>query len=241
MKYLYYIYQLFVAFPITIIVTIVITTLICLCCLLGGGDKPSYYLGKWWGWAVIRAFLLPVTVEGRENIAKGQSYVFIANHQGSFDIFLLCGFLGREFKWMMKQGIKKIPFVGFACKMSKQIFVDKSGPSKVKETIDQARETLAGGTSMVVFPEGSRTFDGKMIPFKKGAFLLADELQLPVVPITINGPFKVMPRTKDWHFANWHPLRVTIHQPIYPVDKGPRNIITITRQSFDSVQSALEE
>ena len=113
MKYLYYIYQLCVAFPITIVVTIVITTSICLCCLLGGGDKPSYYLGKWWGWAVIRAFLLPVTVEGRENIAKGQSYVFIANHQGSFDIFLLYGFLGREFKWMMKEGIKKIPFVGY--------------------------------------------------------------------------------------------------------------------------------
>lgn len=241
MKYLYCVYQLFVAYPILIVATILTTLLISLGCLLGGGNKSTYFFGKWWGRIAIRAFLLPVKIEGRENISGDQSYVFIANHQGSFDIFLLYGFLGHEFKWMMKSGIKKIPFVGFACKMSKQIFVDKSSPGKVNETIEQARTTLAGGTSMVVFPEGSRTYDGKMIPFKKGAFLLADELQLPVVPITINGPFKVMPRTKDWHFATWSPLSITIHQPIYPVGKGMRNIVTITRQSFDSVQSALKE
>lgn len=238
MKYLYYIYQLLVAFPIIIIVTILTCIGITTCCLFGGGNKPSYYFGKWWGWIIIRAFLLPVTVEGRENISDGQSYVFVANHQGAFDIFLLYGFLDRNFKWMMKSGIKKIPFVGFACKMSKQIFVGRN--ENTVKTYNLARKTLAGGTSMVVFPEGSRTYDGKMIPFKKGAFVLADELQLPIIPITINGVFKVMPRTKDWHFANWSPLRVTIHQPIYPVDKGMRNIVTITRQSFDSVQSALE-
>ena len=69
--------------------------------------------------------------------------------------------------------------------------------------------------------------------------MLADELQLPVVPITINGSFNIMPRTRDWHFANWHPLSLTIHQPIYPVDKGPRNIQAIMHQSDDSVMSSL--
>ena len=95
----------------------------------------------------------------------------------------------------MKRGIRKIPFVGMACKASHQIFVDKSGLSKVRETYTQARATLSSGMSMVVFPEGARSFTGCMGKFKKGAFMLADELQLPVVPITINGSFHVMPRT----------------------------------------------
>jgi 1-acyl-sn-glycerol-3-phosphate acyltransferase len=76
--------------------------------------------------------------------------------------------------------------------------------------------------------------------FKKGAFMLADELQLPVVPLTINGSFDVMPRMKDWHFAHWHPLSLTIHQPVYPVGQGPQNIQATMNQAYDSVMSALE-
>ena len=141
---------------------------------------------------------------------------------------------------MMKYQLKKIPFVGYACKKSHQIFVDKRGPSKVKQTYIDARKTLSSGMSVVVFPEGARSFTGHMGIFKKGAFMLADELQLPVVPLTINGSFNVMPRTRDWHFAKWHPLSLTIHQPIYPVDKGPANIQAVMHQSYDSVMSALQ-
>lgn len=240
MKYIYRIYQLFVALPVTIVATIITGLTVGIGCSLGGGHFFSYYPGKCWAWIITRVFLLPVTVEGRENLEPGQSYVFVANHQGAFDIFLIYGFLRRNFKWMMKVGIKKIPFVGFACTASRQIFVDKRGASKIKETYIQARKTLSSGMSLVVFPEGRRSFTGKMGEFKKGAFLLADELQLPVVPLTINGCFKVMPRTKDWHFATWHPLRLTIHQPIYPIGTGPQNVQAIMLQSYDSVASALE-
>ena len=82
-----------------------------------------------------------------------------------------------------------------------------------------------------MFPEGARSFTGHMGAFKKGAFALADELQLPVVPLTINGSFNVMPRTRDWHFANWHPLSLTIHQPVYPVGQGPQNIQATMHQA----------
>lgn len=241
MKYLYYLYQLLVALPLLVVVTILTTLIVSLGCVLGNGHFWGYFPGKCWAWIITRLFLLPVTVEGRAHLKPGQSYVFVANHQGAFDIFLIYGFLCRNFKWMMKWEIKKIPFVGFACKMSHQIFVDKSGPSRVKETYDQARATLKSGMSLVVFPEGARTYTGKMRSFKKGAFMLADELQLPVVPITINGSFKVMPRTKDWHFAQWSRLRMTIHQPIFPVGQGHDNISTIMRQSYDAVMSDLEE
>ena len=228
MKYLYYIYQLFVAFPIVIVATIITGIVTGIGCSIGNGHFWGYFPGHCWGWVITRAFLLPVKVEGRENLEKGHSYVFVANHQGAFDIFLIYGFLCRNFKWMMKYQLKKIPFVGYACR-------------KIKKTYDDARKTLSSGISVVVFPEGARSFTGHMGQFRKGAFMLADELQLPVVPITLNGPFDVMPRTRDWHFAKWHPLSLTIHQPIYPVDKGQRNIQATMHQAYDSVMSSLEE
>lgn len=241
LRFLYCIYQLCVALPITIVATIITALTVVIGCTVGNGHFWGYYPGRLWAKLIVRVFLIPVTVEGRENMEHGQSYVFVANHQGAFDIFLIYGFLGRNFKWMMKRQIKKIPFVGFACKSAHHIFVDKRGPSKIRQTYEEASQTLKSGMSVVVFPEGSRTFTGHMGVFKKGAFMLADELQLPVVPLTINGSFAIMPRTRDCHWVRWNPLRLTIHQPIYPVDKGPRNVQTIMSQSYDSVMSSLEE
>ena len=226
--------------PLLVVVTIVTALEVGIGCALGDGHFWGYYPGRWWARIIVRTLLLPVTVEGREHLEPGQSYVFVANHQGAFDIFLIYGFLGRNFKWMMKHQINKIPFVGFACRRSHQIMVDKRGVSKIKKTYDDARRILQQGYSVTVFPEGARTFTGHMALFRKGAFALADELQLPVVPLTINGSFRVMPRQRDWHFVCWHPLRLTIHQPIYPVGQGTENVNATLRQAYDSVMSALE-
>ena len=118
MKYLYYIYQVFIAFPVTIIMTIWTAFLVGIGCTIGNGHYWGYYPGRWWARTITRIFLLPVKVEGREHLEPNQSYVFVANHQGAFDIFLIYGFLGRNFKWMMKHQINKIPCVGYACRKS---------------------------------------------------------------------------------------------------------------------------
>lgn len=183
--------------------------------------------------------MLPVKVEGRENLEKGQSYVFVANHQGSFDIFLIYGFLCRNFKWMMKRQLRQMPFVGKACEAAHHIFVDKRGPSKIRQTYDQARKTLQGGMSLVVFPEGARSFTGHMGVFKRGAFMLADDIELPVVPLTINGSFDVMPRQRDMRWVTWHPLRLKIHKPIKPIGKGADNIKYLEEESYKAVMSGL--
>ena len=239
-KYLYRIYQVFVGLPVLIITTIVTAMEVGIGCAIGNGHFWGYYPGRWWARIILRSLLIPVKVEGRENLEQNQSYVFVANHQGAFDIFLIYGFLGRNFKWMMKQSLKKIPFIGFACERSHQIFVNKRGVSKIKKTYDDARAILKEGYSVTVFPEGARTFTGHMGVFRKGAFALADELQLPVVPLTINGSFDILPRMNDWHFISWHPLSLTIHKPIYPIGQGPQNVDATMRQAYDSVMSALE-
>ena len=237
---LYCLYQLCIAIPVTILVTILTALTVGLGCTFGDGHFWGYYPGRWWARTITAVLLLPVKVEGRENLEPNQSYVFVANHQGAFDIFLIYAFLGRNFKWMMKYQVNKIPFVGYACRKSHQIMVDKRGVGKVRQTYTAARETLVHGhCSVMVFPEGARTFSGHMGVFKKGAFALADELQLPVVPLTINGSFNVMPRMRDWHFAHWHRLTLTIHQPVYPVGEGLQNVQATMNQVYDSVMSAL--
>lgn len=241
MKYLYRIYQLLIALPLIAIYTLITCLMVIIGCTLGNGHFWGYYPGKWWAQFIIRILLLPVKVEGRENLVKGQSYVFVANHQGAFDIFLIYGFLSRNFKWMMKRQLRQMPFVGKACESAHHIFVDKRGASKIRETYDRARQTLQGGMSLVVFPEGARSFTGHMGVFKRGAFMLADDIELPVVPLTINGSFDIMPRTRDMKWVVWHPLRLTIHKPILPVGKGTDNIKYLEEESYKVVMSGLEE
>ena len=241
MKYLYRTYQLLIALPLIAIYTIITSLIVIIGCSLGNGHFWGYYPGKWWAQFIIRILMLPVKVEGRENLVKGQSYVFVANHQGAFDIFLIYGFLCRNFKWMMKRQLRQMPFVGKACEAAHHIFVDKRGASKIRATYDSARQTLQGGMSLVVFPEGARSFTGHMGVFKRGAFMLADDIELPVVPLTINGSFDVMPRTRDMKWVIWHPLRLTIHKPIQPIGKGADNIKYLEEESYKVVMSGLEE
>lgn len=239
MNYLYRLYQLCVAAPVLIILTVLTSVTVCLGCLLGNGHFWGYWPGRLWSWAFVKVLLIPVKVEGRENLQAGQSYVFVSNHQGAFDIFLIYGYLNRNFKWMMKHQLRKLPFVGIACERSHQIFVDKRGPHKIKETYENARHTLRDGMSVVVFPEGARTFTGHMGVFRRGAFMLADELQLPVVPLTINGSFNVMPRTNKWYHVDRHPLKLTIHAPIKPTTHGADNIKATMEQSYSDIMAAL--
>ena len=236
---LYKIYQIFIGIPVLVIVTIITALEVGIGTTIGNGHFWGYYPGRWWAKIILKVFLIPVKVEGREHLEKGQSYVFVSNHQGAFDIFLIYGYLGRNFKWMMKHQLRKIPFVGYACEKSHQIMVDKRGPKKIQKTYETARDILKEGYSVTVFPEGARTFTGHMGKFKKGAFALADELQLPVAPLTINGSFDILPRQKGFSLINWHPLTLTIHQAIYPIGQGPENVEATMRQAYDSVMAAL--
>lgn len=216
---LYRIYQILIMCPLIIVATIVTAVLTVLGSAMG--------FGRWWGyypeiiWSRIFCWLafVRVTVSGRENIDPKVSYVFVANHQSAYDIFTIYGYLGHNFRWMMKQSLRRIPFVGWACRWAGQIFVDNSSPSATRRTMAKAERTLSsGGMSLVVFPEGARSWTGKMGTFKRGAYRLAVEFNLPVVPLTIDGAFDVMPRyarlPRPGH------IHLTIHKPIHPTPDG---------------------
>lgn len=237
MKVLYYIYQICIALPILFVLTILTALVTIVGSILGGAHFWGYHPGKIWSRLICIMLLIPVEVKGKENLHKRTSYVFVPNHQGAFDIFLIYGFIGRNFKWMMKKSLRKIPFVGKACQSAGHIFVDRSGPKKVHETIQRAKSSLVNGVSLVVFPEGARSFTGHMGKFKKGAFQLADELQLEIVPITIAGSFQVMPRTSKW--VHRHSLTLIIHDPICPKGSGNEDIFALRDEAYKVVMSGL--
>ena len=240
MKYLYRTYQLLVAAPILLLATTLTAIVTILGCTLGKAHFWGYYPAMIWSRLMCWLMLLPVRVEGRENLQAHTSYVFVANHQGPYEIFLIYGFLGRNFKWMMKKSLGQLPLIGRACRSAGHIMVDKSGPRGIQHTCEQGRRVLHGGTSLVVFPEGARTFTGHMGVFRRGAFQLADELQMSVVPITINGSFDVLSRQQGFTFLTWHPLRLTIHPAIAPQESGHDDVQHLMQQSYDTIMSALD-
>lgn len=237
------IYQWLIAMPILLIATILTALTTIVVCAFGMSSSLGYYVPHLWAklWCIL--MFVKIEVRGRENIDRKTSYVFVANHQGAYDIFLIFGYLNHNFKWMMKKSLEKIPFVGYACKVSKHIMVDRSSAAAIQRTMDTAKEILKDGMSLVVFPEGSRTPDGKMKPFKRGAFMLAAEFGLPIVPLSIEGSYGVM--KKSTYEITPGKIILTIHKPIPPLsatgEQKKEAMEEMMQKSFTIIKSALKE
>lgn len=238
MIYFFRIYQILIAFPLLIVLTILTALVTIIMCIPTKGRFWGYYPAKIWAKMFCWLNFVGVSVKGRDNIDPKTSYVFVSNHQGAFDIFSIYGFLGHNFKWMMKASLRKIPFVGAACYQAGHIFVDRSNTASIRESMDKASRQLSKGMSIVVFPEGSRSRTGKLGAFKRGAYLLATELNLPVVPVTIDGAYKVMNRSAA--FPNPGRIRLTIHKPIQPEADG-HDLARLMEESRGAIASALPE
>ena len=195
MKILYIIYQYLIGFPLIIVVTL-FTALLTIICFPWRNGKLPRTVQVFWSRSVLWLLLVPIKVTGRENVDSNQSYVFVANHQSFLDVFAVYGWLPNNFKWLMKKELRKIPFVGTACAVAGHIFVDRSNPRAAMESLTYIKAQLHDGISTVIFPEGTRTRTGEMGRFKQGAFKIAMDMDLPVVPISLSGFFDAMPRNK---------------------------------------------
>ena len=199
MKPLYIIYQYLIAFPLIIVVTL-FTAIFTILCFPWKNGKAPRAVQVFWSRSVLWLLLIPIKVTGQENVDPKQSYVFVANHQSFLDVFAVYGWLPNNFKWLMKKEIRKVPFVGTACAVAGHIFVDRSNPRAALQSMDHIKKELVDGISTVIFPEGTRTKTGEMGRFKQGAFKIAMDMGLPVVPLSLGGFFKAMPSGQA--FAN---------------------------------------
>ena len=179
-------------------------------------------------WARLNSWLTPmrVRVDGRDLVDPHQSYVLVSNHQSHYDVFVLYGWLDVDFKWVMKKELRRVPGLGAACDRLGHIFIDRSNRKAALATLEAAKERIVDGTSVIFFPEGTRSPDGRLMQFKRGAFRMALDLGLPILPLTVSGTRDVLPARS----ADLMPgaARLVIHPPITTdgctIDDVPRLI-----------------
>lgn len=212
MKYLYIVYQYLIALPMMIALTIP-TALITMVCAPWKDSMWLHQVQACWARCICHLLLLRVTVTGRENVRIEQSYVFVSNHQSSLDVFVIYGWLPNVFKWLIKKELRKVPLIGSACAAAGHIFVDRTHPRAAMESISAVEGELVNGISTVIFPEGTRTHTGEVGLFKRGAFQIAWDLKLPVVPITLKGCYDNMPSGQKYVRHN-SPMSMHIGKPI---------------------------
>ena len=195
--------------------------------------------GVWW--SRFNAFITPmrVTVIGRENIAREQSYIVASNHQSSYDIFVLFGWLGIDLKWVIKKELRKYPVFGYATEKGGNIIIDRSNPKEAYKSLEKARQKITGGTSIMMLPEGTRSRTGELGEFKKGAFILARELGLPILPVSITGTRDILPpKTLDL-FPGRAVMR--IHAPIDVSAYGEGDMERLVADVREIIRKGLEK
>ncbi|MBR8703106.1 lysophospholipid acyltransferase family protein [Porphyromonas levii] len=215
-RILYLIYVVLVALPIFVVLTILTAVISALGSIAGAERIFGYWPGRIWSKLTLWVLLIPVKVIGREYLPKDRPTVVAPNHTSAMDIFLLYGYAGVRFKWVMKGSLRNIPFVGWACEKIGFIFVDNT-PSGAKRVVEDCEKAIENGYHIFMFPEGSRTLTGRLDRLRKGAFKVAMETGVPIVPAKIKGGFEILKRgTWDLH---WGRLSLQFFPPI-ETDKG---------------------
>jgi 1-acyl-sn-glycerol-3-phosphate acyltransferase len=189
---------------------------ISLLCIVASLFDPSgdsaHRLTRIWGRTVLGVSGVKLDIQGLENINPYEAQVIISNHQGSFDIWAFMGYFPGQFRWVLKKELFRIPFMGLAMRKAGYIGVDRAHPQQAMKDMAQALNCLKQGKSVLIFPEGTRSRDGKVAEFKRGGFMLAYKAGVPILPVSISGSFDIM------HKGSWliYPRRIkmVIHPPV---------------------------
>jgi 1-acyl-sn-glycerol-3-phosphate acyltransferase len=215
---LYPLWQWGVLVPVVVLYTVVAAPLAIVVCALGYQRAANLHLAVRWARLIARATPMRVEIEGGEHIEPGQSYVVAANHVSMYDIPLIYGFSGLDLRWVMKAELGRIPFIAQGCRAIGHIFIDRGNPDQARKAINDAVERLPRGTGVLFFPEGTRSRDGRLKKFRKGAFRVSFDRGLPILPMTVVGTRDILPpgslRVRPGT------VRLIVHPPIQPGD-GP--------------------
>ncbi|MDC0661522.1 lysophospholipid acyltransferase family protein [Marinobacter sp. SS21] len=197
-----------------IALTLLLAGPVILAAMLGRTGNLAFNLTKVWAWCLLKLAGVRLEVRGREHIQPDTRYVIVSNHQSYFDPPALVLSLGLQYRWVIKQELRKIPLFGFALEASRNLFIDRSQGHEALRSIQQGVARLPPGTGVLFFPEGTRSIDGRMLPFKVGGFLVAREGGLPILPITINHSRARLPKGRPVFTPG--PIEIIIHPPIEP-------------------------
>ncbi len=197
---------------VTVLATMILAPPIILIGLCTASGTPTYVMMRWWAWAVAKGMGLTFSLHGADRIVPGTSYIITPNHQSNADILALVLTLPMPFRWVIKKELLKIPLFGGAVRATGAVALDRSDKSQSVKSLREGAGKLRDGWSILIYPEGTRSPDGKLQSFKKGAFMLAVQTSIPILPVTCNGAFQVLPK-KSLLIRPGH-ITVTVGEPV---------------------------
>jgi 1-acyl-sn-glycerol-3-phosphate acyltransferase len=217
----------------TILVTIVFGTTAIVTSLFSRTGNSVHHVAQVWGKSILMISGIKVSITGLEHLEADRSYIFMSNHQSNFDIPVLFSKLNVQFRWLAKAELFKIPIFGRGMRGAGYISIDRSDRRSAFKSLERAAESIRNGTSVLVFPEGTRSTDGHLLPFKKGGFVLAVDAAVPVVPIIIKGTHAIM--QKGDMLIRRRPVQVQVLSPIDASEFNRKN----KDQLIERVRSAM--
>jgi 1-acyl-sn-glycerol-3-phosphate acyltransferase len=194
---------------------------------------------KLWGRVGLLLAGVRLEVEGKEKVPTDGPVIYMSNHQGNFDILSLFMAIPRQFSWIAKEELFAIPVFGHSMRRAGYVPLDRSDGRRAFKSIEAAAEIIKSGKSVVIFPEGTRTTDGKLLPFKRGGFLLATKAGVPIVPMTINGSGKVNPCKKLEIYPG--PIKIRIGDPISTEGRKGAQRDQLMDEVKEAIEAGLEE
>ena len=222
------------------VITLPATSLTILLGLFDPLGKQVYRVSRIWSWTILKIVGVSLNVRGLHHLDTRRQYLFIANHQSNIDIpVLIQSLAGFQLRWIAKKELLKVPFFGWAMWAAKHITVDRSNNLDAARSLGKARRRIKAGISVVVFPEGTRSKDGRLLPFKKGGFLLALQTGTSIVPVTINGSGRVL-RPGDWRLQRGT-IDVTIGEPMAVEGSDLANVRTLSARVREQLEKALRQ
>jgi 1-acyl-sn-glycerol-3-phosphate acyltransferase len=176
------------------IATIILGIPVMIAGLLSRTGNLAFSISKLWAYTMLAVSFVRTEIKNKQKIQKGTSYIIISNHQSLYDIIALVTALGIQYRWFIKKEVLKIPIFGYALYASRNIFIDRSNTARAIESINKGIDRLPKGVSIMVFAEGTRSPDGQIHEFKKGGFMAAIAHKIPILPVTVNGSRRVLPK-----------------------------------------------
>lgn len=222
------------------VITLPATFLTILLGLFDPLGKRVYRIGRVWSWTILKISGVSLNVRGLNQLDPRRQYLFMANHQSNIDIPVLMESLpGFQLRWIAKKELLRVPFFGWAMWAAKHIIVDRSSSLDAARSLRKAKRRIKAGISVVIFPEGTRSKDGRLLPFKKGGFLLALQTGTPIVPVTISGSGRVL-RPGGWRLQRGT-IDVTIGEAIAVDGSDLANVRTLSARVRKQVETSLRQ
>ncbi len=195
--------------------------------------RAIHSIGSFWSRILLALAGIRVELKGMDNIPRGVPVVLLSNHQGAFDIPALQAFLPLQFRWVAKKSLFKIPIIGWSMSLARYIAIERENPQEAMKSMEEASERIRNGTSVLVFPEGTRSTTGELLPFKRGAFMLATKSGALIVPVAISGTSGIM--KKGGFLIRPSKVTISVGKPIAPGESGEKDLRNMTKKAIEAL------